>query len=178
MTMPYPTQPPYALFTGAFGDNASGGWFPARAEVSNGLVTLWVALPTGWTQYFSVPAPEVVVKSAAQRITLVVRGQSYPILADPRSVNRALQYGVVGGVASVLDKPVLGAGVDVGRGINVAGAAHSFNANGGPAFIAAAQQSGARTSRMGYGPLLALGCGGGLFIAIVVTVITVMALSL
>jgi hypothetical protein len=69
-------------------------------------------------------------------------------------------------------------GVDVGRGINVAGAAHAFQINGGPAFIAAAQQSGARASRLGYGPLLAIGCGAGLVIVIFVTVITVFLLSL
>lgn len=174
--MPY--QPPYAVFSGAFGDNASGGWFPARAEASNGLITLWVALPTGWTQYFSVPAQEVVVKSAAQRITLVVRGQSYPLLADPRSVNRAIGHAVAGGVADVLNKPVFEMGVDVARGVNVAGAAHSFAIGGGPEFIAAAQQSGAKTSRLGYGPIIAIGCSAGLFVVIAVTVVTVLVLNL
>ncbi len=176
MTLPH--QQPYATFSGALGDNASGGYFPARAEVSNGFVTLWVALPTGWTQYFSVPASAVVVKSAAQRITLVVHGQSYPLLADHRAVNRALGYGIAGGVADVLDKPRLEMGFDVARGVSVAGAAHAFHASGGPSFIAASRQAGARTSRLGYGPIIAIGCAAGLVVVVAVTVITVLALSL
>jgi hypothetical protein len=146
--------------------------------VKDNVVSLWVASPAGWTHYFSVPAHEVVVKSAAQRITLVVRGQSYPLLADPRAVNRGIGLGIAGGVAEVMDRPRLELGVDVGRGTNVAGAAHAFQISGGPAFIAAAQQSGARASRLGYGPLLAIGCGAGLVIVIFVTVITVFLLSL
>lgn len=176
MTMPY--QHPYAVFTGALGDTATGSWYPARAEVSNGFVTLWIASGNGWTQHFSVPAQEVTVKSAAQRITLVVRGQSYPILAKPAAVGRAIAYGVAGTAAEILDKPVFEAGVDVGRGVNQASAAAAFHANGGPEFITAARASGARASRLGYGPLFAIGCGGGLFVAIAVTVITVMILNL
>lgn len=180
-TPPYSQQPsqwPYAVFSGALGDNATGSWFPARAEVSNGYVTLWVALPTGWTQYFSVPAGDVTVRSAAQRITLVVRGQSFPMLADPRSVDRAIKHAIIGGVADVLDKPRFEMGVDLARTVNVAGAAYSFHLGGGPAFLAAAQQSGARTSRMGYGLLLGLGCGGGVLVVIVVTLVTLAAISL
>lgn len=178
MTMPPPYHPPYAVFSGALGDNVSGAWFPARAEVSNGYVTLWVATPNEWTQVFSVPAHEVTVKSAAQRITLVVRGQSYPILADPRSVDRAIRYGIAGGVADILEKPRFEMGVDLGRSINVAGAAYSFHLGGGPEFLAAAQRSGARTSRFGYGPIIAIGCGAGIFIVIAVTAITVLFISL
>ncbi|WPF81411.1 hypothetical protein SANBI_002705 [Sanguibacter sp. 4.1] len=176
MTMPY--KMPSAVFSGAFGDNATGQYFPARAEVSDGFVTLWIASPTGWTQYFRVPAQEVVVKSAAQRITLAVHGQSYPILADPRSVDRAIGHGIAGGVADILDKPRFEMGVDLARTVNVAGAAYSFHLGGGPGFIAAAQQSGARTSRLGYGPILALGCGGGVLVVVVVTLVTLLAISL
>lgn len=172
-----PHQPPSAVFTGALGDNASGQYFPARAEVHDGMVSLWVAPPTGWAQYFSVPAHEVVVKSAAQRITLVVRGQSYPLLADPGAVARGVQLGVAGTIAGALDRPRLDMGVNVARGVNLAGAAQAFNASGGPAFIAAAQQSGARSSRVGYGPILAIGCGAGLVIVIAVTAVTVFLLS-
>lgn len=176
--MSTPHQQPYAVFTGALGDNAAGGYFPARAEVSDGAVTLWVASPSGWTQYFSVPAHEVVVRSAAQRITLVVRGQSYPLLADPRAVDRGIQLGAAGTVAEILDKPRFGVGIDVRRGVNVAGAAHSFHLSGGPEFVAAAQHAGARASRLGYGPILAIGCGAGLLIVVTVTAITVFVLSL
>lgn len=176
--MSLPHQSPYALFDGGLGDNATGQYIPARAEVSNGFVTLWVVSPTGWTQYFSVPAHEVVVKSAAQRITLVVRGQSYPLLADPGAVGRGIGYGVVGGAADVLGKPGLEMGADVGRGMNVAGAARSFRLGGGPEFIAAARQSGARTTRLGYGPILAIGCGGGLAVVVIVTLVTVFMLNL
>lgn len=184
MTMPYPAptpapnQAPYAVFSGALGDTASGGWFTARAEVSNGFVTLWVALPTGWSQVFSVPAHEVTVKSAAQRITLVVRGFSYPLLAYPQAVNRAIGYGIAGGVADILEKPRFEMGVDVGRAVNVAGAAHAFQLGGGPDFLLAAQRSGARTSRFGYGPILAIGCGAGILVVIVVTCLTLVAVSL
>ena len=166
------------MFSGALGDNVSGGWFAARAEVNNGFVNLWVSSPTGWSLVFSVPAHEVTVKSAAQRITLVVRGQSYPLLADPRSVSRAIHHGIAGGVADILEKPRFEMGVDLARGVNVAGAAHSFHLGGGPEFLVAAQQAGARTSRVGYGPILAIGCGAGIFIVIAVTAITVMFVSL
>lgn len=176
MTMP--NQPPYAVFSGALGDQASGGWYPARAEVSNGFVTLSVGAPTGWVQYFSVPATEVAVKSAAQRITLTVRGQSYPILADPRAVNRALGYNAVGIAADVLNKPVLEAGADVGRGLNQVSAARSWNAGGSPEFLAAARFAGARVSRLGYGAIAAIGCGGGLAVVILTLVITVIVLNL
>ncbi|MFT4259527.1 hypothetical protein [Microbacterium sp.] len=176
MTTPY--QYPSAVFSGALGDNTTGGWYPARAEVSNGVVTLWVGTPTGWSQHFSVPAQEVTVKSAAQRITLIVRGQSYPILAKPEAVGRAIGYGVAGTAASILDKPVFEAGVDVGRGLNQASAGAAFHAGGGSEFIAAARASGAQVSRLGYGPLIAIGCGGGLFAVIAVIVITVLVLNL
>lgn len=178
--MPYPPpyQPPSAVFAGALGDHASGGWFPARAEVGNGFITLWVALPNGWTQYFSVPAQAVTVKSAAQRITLVVHGRSYVLLADARTVSRGIKHGIIGGAASVLDKPVLGAGVDVARGFNVAAGAHSFQLGGGPEFLAAARNSGAQTSRMGYGPLLGIGCGCGVLAVGAVTVVTVLAIGI
>jgi hypothetical protein len=172
-----PRQWPSAAFAGALGDNASGQYVPARAEVHDGMVSLWVAPPTGWVQYFSVPAHEVVVKSAAQRITLVVGGRSYPLLADPGAVGRGIQLGVAGTIAETLDRPRLEMGVDVARGVNVAGAANAFHAGGGPAFIAAAQQSGARSSRVGYGPILAIGCGAGLLIVIAVTAVTVFLLG-
>lgn len=175
----YPSPPPapYAVFSGMLGDNASGGWLLARAEVGNGLIALWVELPSGWTQYFSVRADEVTVKSAAQRITLVVHGQTYPLLADARAVGRAIGLGVVGGVADVVGKPGLEIGADLGRGANVAGAARAFQQGGGPEFLVAARQSGARTSRLGYGPLLAIGCGGGLLVVVLVTVITLVAIN-
>ncbi|MFT4158249.1 MAG: hypothetical protein QM630_10060 [Microbacterium sp.] len=81
--MATPYQHPYATFSGALGDTATGGWYPANVEVSNGFVTLWVALPTGWAQYFSVPAQEVAVKSAAQRITLIVRARATRFSPNP-----------------------------------------------------------------------------------------------
>lgn len=159
MTTHYPSPQPYpmpsASFSGAYGDNATGAWFPARADVSHGVIPLWVALPNGWAQYFSVPAGEVAVKSAAQGITLVL-----------------------GGVADVLDKPSFEMGVDLARTVNVAGAAYSFQLGGGPAFLAAAQQSGAQTSRTGYGLLLELGCGGGILVVLLVTVVTLAVIGL
>ncbi|WP_309103787.1 hypothetical protein [Microbacterium sp.] len=177
MTMP-PSHLPYAVFSGALGDAASGAWYPARAEVSNGFITLWVGSSTGWAQYFSVPAAEVTVKSAAQRITLTVRGQSYPILADPHAVGRALRYNALGVAAHVLDRPILGAGADVGQGLNQVAAAGSFHIGGGPEFLTAARFSGAQVSRLGYGAIAAIGCGGGLAVVILTLVITVIVLNL
>lgn len=176
--MTTPNNMPYAVFSGSLGDNATGGWYPAQAEVSNGFVTLWVGSPAGWAQYFSVPATEVTVKSAAQRITLVVRGQSYPILAKPRAVGRAINYGVAGTAASVLDKPVFEAGVDVGRGVNQVAAGAAFHSGGGPEFITAARYSGAQVSRLGYGAIAAIGCGGGLAVVILTLVVTMIAINL
>lgn len=173
-----PNPLPAAVFSGALGDNTTGGWYPARAEVHNGQVTLWVASNGAWAPHFTVPAHEVTVKSAAQRITLMVRGQSYPILAKPEAIGRGIGYTVAGTVAGALDKPVFAAGTDVGRGLNQVSAGAAFHSSGGPEFIAAARASGARVSRLGYGPLLAIGCGGGLFAAVAVTVITVLVLNL
>lgn len=111
-----------AVVTGALGDNATGGYLPAHAEVSDGVVTLWVASPQGWVQYVSVPATEVVETSAAQRITLEVRGRKYQILA----------------------------------------------------FIAAASQSGARVSRLGYGAIAAIGCGGAVVAVVLALLLAVL----
>lgn len=176
--MSFPNQLPYGVFSGALGDNATGGYYPARVEVSNGLVTMWIGSPAGWNQHFSVHAPEVTVKSAAQRITLVVRGQSYPILADPNAVNRALGYTATGIAASALNMPAVGIGSDVARGINQVGAANAWNAGGGPQFIQAAQTSGARVSRLGYGGIAAIGCGAALALVLVFLVIGVVAVGL
>ena len=175
---PQQFQYPYAVFTGAYGDNSTGAYYPARAEISNGWITLWVITATGWAQVFSVAATEVTVKSAAQRITLVVRGQSYPLLADPTVVTRVLRYGTAGTVATVLDHDRFAAGVDVSRGLTQVSAAGSWVTQGGPEFIAAARASGARTSRMGYGALIGIGCGAGLAVVLLVTVVTVAMLSL
>ncbi|MFD5213608.1 hypothetical protein [Microbacterium sp. NPDC058345] len=175
MTAPPPL--PHAVFSGALGDTATGGWFPAQAVVSAGLVTLWVASRSGWAQQFSVPASEVTVKSAAQRITLHVHGRSYPILADPRAVNRALNLGAVGVAGHIVDAPGAVVAGDVGRTMNQAAAAHAFTARGGQEFLAAMRSSGARVSRLGYGAIVAIGCGGGLALVIATLVITVLVLN-
>lgn len=174
--MPHPF--PHAIFSGALGDRATGAWTPVQAVLDQGLVTLWVATPTGWLQQFSVPAGEVVVKSAAQRITLVVHGHSYPILADPGAVGRALGLNAANIVGGVAGSPALDVGSAAGRAVNQVGAAQAFSANGGGEFLAAMRASGARVSRLGYGAIAAIGCGGGLFVALAVLVITVMVLNL
>ncbi|MFD5224495.1 hypothetical protein ACFWHT_02630 [Microbacterium sp. NPDC058342] len=176
--MSMPNHLPYAVFSGALGDTATGGWFPAQAAVSGGVVTLWVASPTGWTQRLSVPASQVTVKSAAQRITLVAAGQSFPILADPGAVNRALGLNAANVVAGMVDAPIAGAAATAGRGVNQVNAAQAFSANGGGEFLAAMRASGARVSRLGYGAIVAIGCGGGLLAVIAVTVITLLLLNL
>lgn len=176
--MTAPNQLPHAIFSGALGDNATGAWYPAQAVVSEGFVTLWVASPTGWAQHFSVPAGEVIVKSAAQRITLQVRGHSYPILADPGAVNRALGLNAADVVGHVADLPGVNVASNVGRGVNQAAAARAFHGGGGAEFLSAMRFSGARVSRLGYGAIAAIGCGGGLLAVALVVVITMLALSM
>ncbi|MGW8482998.1 hypothetical protein ACWGJP_07645 [Microbacterium sp. NPDC055903] len=176
--MPFPPSMPHAVFTGALGDPSSGAWFPAQAVVSGGLITLWVASAGAWTQVFSVPAGQVQVRSAAQRITLVVGAQSYPILADPASVYRALNLTGMGIAGDLMGSDRLAIASGVGRAANVAGAAQAFTAGGGTEFLAAARFSGARVSRFGYGAIIALGCGGGLAVVIATLVITVLLLNL
>ncbi len=170
-----PLQHPHAVFSGAWGDTTTGAWYPVQAVVSAGIVTLWVASAAGgWTQHFSVPAQEVTVKSAAQRITLAVGGRSYPILADPAAVGRALGFtsmGIVGGITH--HHPGYGVASDVGRGVNQVAAANAFSARGGGEFLSAMRASGARVSRLGYGAIAAIGCGGGALVVFVVIAVAV-----
>lgn len=176
MTMPNPL--PYAVFSGSWGDRASGGWYPAQAVVRDGIITMWIATANGWAQHFSVPAGEVTVKSAAQRITLVVRGKSFPILADPAAAGRARTIIGADAVGHIADLPVVNVASTVGRGVNQGVAAQAFNSQGGGEFIAAARASGARVSRLGYGALIAIGCGGGLLVVLAVVVIAAVVLAL
>ncbi len=169
--------PPSAVFSGWLGDPATGGWSPTRAEVGGGWITLWIASANGWEQHFRVSAPEVAVKSAAQRITLVVRGQNFPILSQPAAVDRSMAYGAAGAAGGALHLPALRTAATVGRGFNQASAASAFNAGGGPQFLAAARASGAQVSRVGYGPLLGIGCVVGVVVVIAVVVITMALLS-
>lgn len=174
--MPY--SYPRATFTGAYGDTATGTWHPAQATIDQGFVTLWIMSATGWVQRFSLPTAQVVVKSAAQRITLIAAGQSYPILADPGAVNRALGLNAANIVGGVIGSQALDVGSTIGRGANQFGAAQSFSAGGGPEFLAAARASGSRVSRLGYGAIAGIGCGCGALVVVAVLVITVFALNL
>lgn len=177
-SMTMPNQLPYAVFSGALVDRATGGWSPAQAVVGQGLVTLWVATPAGWVQHFSVPASEVVVKSAAQRITLVVRGQSYPILADPAAVDRAVRLNVTGITGNITGSPILETASTAGRLANQAAAAQAFSAGGGSQFLAASRASGARVSRLGYPAIMAIGCGTALIIAVVTLVVAAVVINM
>ncbi len=174
--MPY--SYPRATFTGAFGDNATGTWPPAQATIDQGYVTLWVMSQAGWVQRFSLPATQVTVKSAAQRITLVAGGQSFPILADPSAVNRALGWNAANIVGGAVGSTALDVGSAVGRGVNQFSAAQSFSAGGGAEFLAAARASGSPVSRLGYGAIAAIGCGGGALVVFMVVVITLFSLGL
>lgn len=184
MSMPVP--PSSAVFTGSLGDRASGTWSPARVEIAGEVMTLWVHAPGGWSQVFRAPAQEVQVRSAAQRITLVLHGRSYPILADPSATRRALRaqgraarWSTYGRLAHWDGHHVAHRSLaNVSRGLTQAGAAHAFESQGGGEFLAASRASGARVSRWGYGPLLALGCGIGLLVPVLVLVIAGMLLSL
>lgn len=174
--MPY--SYPRATFTGAYGDTATGTWHPAQATIDQGFVTLWVLSPTGWVQRFSVPTGQLTVKSAAQRITLVIAGQSFPILADPGAVYRALGLNMVNIVGGAVGSETLGLSSTIGRGINQIGAAQSFQAGGGADFLAAARASGSRVSRLGFGALAGIGCGVGVLVTFAVIVITLIVLNL
>ncbi len=176
MTSPYAA--PQVTFTGNWGDSATGSWYPAQAALSGGMVTLWIGTAQGWVAHFTVPATEVVVKSAAQRITLVVRGQSYPILADPGAIGRGNGLAAMNVVGGITDSARLSGASLGGRVANQVGAANAFAAAGGPQFLAAMQQSGGRTSRLGYGAIAGIGCGVALATVVVVLVLTTVALSL
>jgi len=184
MTMPAPY--PEAVFTGSLGDRAAGTWTPAQVVASGGFVTLRVITPTGWAQLFSVPAQQVQVRSAAQRITLVVGGRSYPILADPGAIGRANYANGMGSAMSMSHHLHHGTNDwaahrmvgNVARGINQAGAARAFAAQGGGEFLAATRASGARVSRLGFLPLFAIGCGIGLVAVILVLVVTMALLGM
>ncbi|WP_309127494.1 hypothetical protein [Microbacterium sp.] len=176
MTLPPPPLP-HAVFTGAWGDTETRGWSAAQAVVSEGMVTLWIASPNGWMQQFTAPASQVTAKSAAQRITLNVHGRSYPILADPGAVGRALNLTGMGIAGNLIDAGGVSAASGVGRTVNQAAAAHSFTAGGGKEFLTAMRASGARVSRLGYGAIVAIGCGGGLALVIATLVITVLVLN-
>lgn len=172
-----PPQPfSRAVFSGALGDKATGGWYPARAVLENGMVTLWVASANEWRPHFTVPANHVMVKSAAQRITLVVQGRPYPILADPGAVNRGMRYTRLGTLGRAMDAPALAVAGDMGRIANQAGAANAFSTNGGSAFLAAMRQSGAHVSRMGFGALFAIGACVGLLVAFLTLFVLVLLL--
>ncbi|MBF4549290.1 hypothetical protein [Pseudoclavibacter sp. VKM Ac-2888] len=167
-----------ATFSGALVNPAGNGYVPGNVEVSDGWVTLWALTPDGWTVVVRAPAPEVSVRSTAQKIRLSVGGRQYLLLADPDAVIRALGYSTAGAVAAVLDRPVAGAAADVGALRNQISAANSWNVGGGPQFLDAARLSGARVSRLGYGAIAAIGCGAGIAAVLLVTVITVLIITL
>ncbi|MBS3177913.1 MULTISPECIES: hypothetical protein [unclassified Pseudoclavibacter] len=175
--MTYPNHSPHATFSGALGVSGGGGYVPATAEIGDGWMTLWALAPEGWTVVVRAPASQVTVTSRAQSIHLAVGGVKYPLLADPGAVNRALGYTTAGAVAAVLDRPMAGAAADVGALRNQISAASSWSAGGGPQFLDAARQSGARVSRLGYGAIAAIGCGTGIAVVVVVTVLTVFAVN-
>lgn len=188
--MATPAQFPHAVFTGSLGDRSTGTWAPAEVVASGGSVTLFVSTPAGWEQLFSVPAEQVKVTSAAQRITLHVGGRRYPILADPGAVRRVYRLQYMGGALGLsnalthqdpvhrtyhrLGHRALG---NTARGLNQAAAARAFSAQGGKEFLAASRASGARVSRLGYGPLLAIGCGLGALVPLIVLVVAAALLS-
>ncbi|WP_271983815.1 hypothetical protein [Pseudoclavibacter terrae] len=167
---------PHSTFSGALG--VGGGYVPANAEIADGWMTLWALAPEGWAVVFRAPVPEITVTSRAQSIHLTVGGAKYPMLADPGAVNRALGYTTAGTVAAILDRPMAGAAADVGALRNQFSAASSWSAGGGPQFLDAARRSGARVSRLGYGAIAAIGCGTGLAVVIIVTVLTVLVVNL
>ncbi|WP_424464116.1 hypothetical protein [Pseudoclavibacter helvolus] len=175
--MTTPMRFPQATFSGAIGAPDGRGYAPAHAEVSDGRVTLWALEPDGWVVVFAAPASEVTVRSAAQNIRLAVGGQKYVLLADPDAVTRAVVYTAAGAAAAIYDRPGAGVAADVGKLRNQISAANAWNVGGGPQFLDAARQSGARVSRLSYGALAAIGIGAGIAAVILITAITVAVLA-
>jgi len=175
--MTAPPAQPQAAFSGSLVDPATGRWQPAQAVVSNGLVTLWVASPTGWVAAFCVPINEVGVQSAAQRITLTVQGRKYPILADPGAADRARRLTAFTTTGRAFGMPAVTAWGNSRRVANQVGAAQAFTAGGGYEFLAAMRSSGAQVSRLGYGAIAAIGCGVALVVAALVLLIAAMVLT-
>ena len=81
-------------------------------------------------------------------------------------------------VGGAVGSTALDVGSAVGRGVNQFSAAQSFSAGGGAEFLAAARASGSPVSRLGYGAIAAIGCGGGALVVFMVVVITLFSLGL
>ncbi|REK70097.1 hypothetical protein DX116_13055 [Aeromicrobium endophyticum] len=132
--------------------------------------------PTGYVDIFRVPTRQARVTSAAQRITVTVGGQSYPVLARPRGPVIGSALGVAGSTAHLAGVEIVYGAATAARAGNLAADASAFAQQGGPAFLAAARRSGARVRRAGYGVVLGLGLAIGLLLVVVVTMIVVASL--
>lgn len=169
---------PRAAFQGYWTVPNVGGVVPVWLVVEGGVIALMAPgeSPTGYVDIFRVPLYQARVTSAAQRITVTVGGQSYPVLARPLGPIVGSVLGVAGSTAHLAGAEVIHGAATAARAGNLAADASAFTRQGGPAFLAAARQSSARVRRAGYGLVLGVGFTIGLLVVVLVTVITVAAL--
>lgn len=155
-----------------------GGSVPVWLVVENG----WIALrapgqaPGGLVDVFRMPARQVRIASAAQRITVFAGGVRHVLLARPMGSIIGAGLGVAGSVAGLAGREMAQARFTAMRFGNVAMDSSAFNSQGGPAVLAAARMSGAAVRRTGYGVILTLGLIAGLLIALVTFAILVAVL--
>lgn len=169
---------PRAAFQGYWMAPDGAGAVPVWLVAEHGVIALVAAgeSPTGYVDIFRVPTRQARVTSAAQRITVTVGGQSYPVLARPLGPVFGAALGVAGSTAQLAGAEVVRGAATAARAGNLAADASAFARQGGPAFLAAARRSGARVRRAGYGVVLGVGFAVGVLLVVLVTVITVAAL--
>jgi hypothetical protein len=170
---------PRAAFQGYWMAPNGAGGVPVWLVAEDGMIALVAQgeSPTGYVDVFRVPVHQARVTSAAQRITVTVGGQSYPVLARPLGPVIDPVLGVAGSTAGLAGAEAIHGAATAARVGNLAADASAFARQGGPAFLAAARRSGTRVRRAGYGVVLGVGFTIGLLMVVLVTVITVAALS-
>jgi hypothetical protein len=170
---------PRAAFQGYGTAPGGSGAVPVWLIVEDGVIALLAPgqSPTGFVDVFRVPVHQARVSSAAQRITVTVGGTAYPVLARPHGPVIGAGLAAAGSVAGLAGAGVAHGGTTAARAGNLAADASAFARQGGHELLAALRQSGAPVRRVGYGPLLAVGFAVGLLLVVLVTVVTVVAVS-
>lgn len=175
----YPSGQVRAAFRGQWMAPGSLGGVPAWLVVENGQLALLAPGPgpSGFVDVFRVPVQQARVRSAAQRITVTVGATNYPVLARPVGPIIGAGLGGAGALAGLAGSAPGHVAGTAARAGNLAADASAFARQGGHEFLAAVRQSGAPVRRVGYGPLLAIGLLAGVCVVVLVTVITVIAVS-
>lgn len=180
MSYPNAWQPqPRAAFQGYWMAPSAGGAVAVWLVVEDGVIAMLAPgqSPSGFVDVFRVPVHQARVASAAQRITVSVGGRSYPVLARPLGPIVGPVLGLAGATAHLAGAEGVHLAGTAARAGNVAADASAFARQGGPAFLEAARSSGTPVRRTGYGVVLGVGFAIGLLVVVLVTGITVAALS-